>query len=86
MEKTKFQLAVEKMIQRDGNLRKTAKNILDLKLVSICGLTSDDLPDVCEIAEAIDNIEDALLDGINENDIKFELSLIDIEFIESIVY
>ena len=84
--KTKFQLAVEKMIQRDGNLRQTAKNILDLKLISICGLSSDDLPDTCEIADIIDNIEAALLDGINQDDIKHELSQIDIEFIESIVY
>lgn len=86
MKKTKFKLTVEKMIQRDGNLRKTAKNILDLRLISVFGLTSDDLPDTCEVADAIDEIEIALYNGIDEKAIKFVLSSIDIEFIESIVY
>ena len=78
-------MAVEKMIKADGNLRKTARNILDLKICSIVGIGLDDLPDVPEFADAIDEIEDMLADGIDEAGIKETLSQFTLDEMQAIL-
>lgn len=66
--------------------REIARKLLDMKIGQIMGLSIDDLPDVLEFAEAIDNIEAAIDDDINIDDIKFELNQFDFEYVEQICW
>lgn len=84
--KTKFQLAVQKMLERDGNAYTTARNILDLRVTSVVGLGLDDLPDVSEVADAIESIAEAIYDDIDEQAIKEELSEFTLEYIQEIIF
>lgn len=84
--KTKFQTTVEKMLERDGNAYTTARNILNLRVLSIMGIGLDDLPDVSEFADAIESMAEAIEDGINEEDIKTVLSEFTFEYIEEIAW
>lgn len=81
---TKFQTAVAKMLEKDGNAYTTARNILNLRVLSIMGIGLDDLPDVPEIADAIESMAEAIEDGINEDDMKMILSDFTFEYIEEI--
>jgi hypothetical protein len=83
---TKFQSAVSKMLERDGNAYTTARNILNLRILSIMGIGLDDLPDVSEIADAIESIAEAIEDGINEADIKSTLADFTFEYVEQIAW
>jgi hypothetical protein len=82
--KTKFQLTVQKMLDKDGNSYLTARNILDLKITSILGLGLYDLPDLSEFADAIESIAEAIDDDINEDDIKMYLSEFTFDYIQDI--
>lgn len=66
--------------------REIARKLLDMKIGQIMGLSIDDLPDALEFADAIDNIEAAIDDNINIDDIKFELNQFDFETIEQICW
>lgn len=66
--------------------REIARKLLDMKIGQIMGLSIDDLPDALEFADAIDNIEAAINDDINIDDIKFELNQFDFETIEQICW
>lgn len=66
--------------------RDIARKLLDMKIGQIMGLSIDDLPDALEFADAIDNIEAAIDDDINIDDIKFELNQFDFETIEQICW
>jgi hypothetical protein len=52
--RTKFQLTIEKMLERDGNAYVTARNILNLRVLSIMGIGLDDLPDTAGIADIVE--------------------------------
>lgn len=66
--------------------RQIARKLLDMKIGQIMGLSIDDLPDALEFADAIDNIEAAIDDDINIDDIKFELNQFDFEYVEQICW
>ena len=84
--KTKFQLTIEKMLERDGNAYVTARNILNLRVLSIMGIGLDDLPDSAEIADIVEGIADAIEDDIDEQTIKNILSDVTFETIEELCW
>lgn len=84
--KTKFQLTIEKMLERDGNAYVTARNILNFRVLSIMGIGLDDLPDTAEIADIVESIADAIEDGIDEQTIKSILSDVTFETIEELCW
>ncbi len=84
--KTKFQLTIEKMLERDGNAYVTARNILNLRILSIMGIGLDDLPDTAEIADIVDGIADAIEDDVDEQTIKNILSDVTFETIEELCW
>jgi hypothetical protein len=84
--KTKFQLTIEKMLERDGNAYVTARNILNLRILSIMGIGLDDLPDTAEIADIVEGIADAIEDGVDEQTIKNILSDVTFETIEELCW
>ena len=84
--KTKFQLTIEKMLESDGNAYVTARNILNLRILSIMGIGLDDLPDTAEIADIVDGIADAIEDDVDEQTIKNILSDVTFETIEELCW
>jgi hypothetical protein len=84
--KTKFQLTIEKMLERDGNAYVTARNILNLRILSIMGIGLDDLPDTAEIADIVESIADAIEDDFDEQTIKNILSDVTFETIEELCW
>jgi hypothetical protein len=84
--KTKFQLTIEKMLERDGNAYVTARNILNLRVLSIMGIGLDDLPDTAEIADIVEGIADAIEDDVDEQTIKSILSDVTFETIEELCW
>lgn len=84
--KTKFQLTIEKMLERDGNAYVTARNILNLRILSIMGIGLDDLPDTAEIADIVEGIADAIEDDVDEQTIKNILSDVTFETIEELCW
>jgi hypothetical protein len=84
--KTKFQLTIEKMLERDGNAYVTARNILNLRVLSIMGIGLDDLPDTAEIADIVEGIADAIEDSVDEQTIKNILSDVTFETIEELCW
>lgn len=84
--KTKFQLTIEKMLERDGNAYVTARNILNLRILSIMGIGLDDLPDTAEIADIVEGIADAIEDDVDEQTIKSILSDVTFETIEELCW
>lgn len=84
--KTKFQLTIEKMLERDGNAYVTARNILNLRILSIMGIGLDDLPDTAEIADIVESIADAIEDNIDEQTIKELIREVTFETIEELCW
>lgn len=84
--KTKFQLTIEKMLERDGNAYVTARNILNFRVLSIMGIGLDDLPDTTEIADIVESIADAIEDNIDEQTIKELISEVTFETIEELCW
>ena len=84
--KTKFQLTIEKMLERDGNAYVTARNILNLRILSIMGIGLDDLPDTAEIADIVESIADAIEGNIDEQTIKELIREVTFETIEELCW
>ena len=83
---TKFQITIAKMLERDGNAYTTARNIVNLRVLSLMGISLDDLPDTAEIADIVESIADAIEDDINEQAIKDILNDITFETIEELCW
>lgn len=83
---TKFQTTIAKMLERDGNAYTTARNIVNLRVLSLMGISLDDLPDTAEIADIVESIADAIEDDINEQAIKDILNDITFETIEELCW
>lgn len=77
---------IQKQLNSGLTSREIARKLLDMKIGQVMGISIDDLPDALEFVEAIDNIEAAINDDINIDDIKFELNQFDFEYIETICW
>ena len=70
--------------------REVARLLISKKVFTVCGLSIDDLPDTGELCFVIDDLESILesyeVGSSTIEDIKENLSQLDLEFLESILY
>ena len=79
-------MTIRQSIERNGE-RETAHRILNRKLLMVCGIGLSELPDVPELADLVDEIEDIISDDEVDTDALREvLSGVTMEFIEEVCW
>ena len=79
-------MTIKQSIERNGE-RETPHRILNRKVLMVCGIGLSELPDVPELADLVDEIEDIISDDEVDTDALREvLSGVTMEFIEEVCW
>jgi hypothetical protein len=79
-------MTIKQSIEKNGE-RETAYRVLNRRIMMVCGLGLSDLPDVPELADIVDEIEDIISDDVVDTDALREvLSEVTMEFIEEVCW
>lgn len=85
METQKIKQSIANLLDNNnGDSYATARELLSRRVYSVTGLTLDDLPDTCEIADAVEELADCIDDDINITDIATFLTSFDLNHIISL--
>ena len=82
-------MSVEKLKQKVSELgsRKVSELLVNQKVMSVCMLSMDDLPDSSDLWDVVDEIESILdSEDYTLEDIKGQLEVIDMDLIQDLIY
>ena len=82
-------MSVEKLKQKVTELgsRKVSEQLVNQKVMSVCMLSMDDLPDSSDLWDVVDEIESILdSEDYTLEDIKGQLEVIDMDLIQDLIY